>query len=534
MNDWWTDRKQNQQLSNLESEMSYARQEASSLRSQLSRVQGSLQSRVDSMSRAFDAFVELSDLRHETAGFVDAAELRRYATRVLSAMASSTELPEPGAPVARYWLSPATQALISLHASTPDEQAISTAMELDQRRTSIYLSLALAVLGQRHQVQNEWLDVAFGVPAADGTLTRVQRVLWTTAARGGFGADGLDLVVKRLQSAASPDGVWLSRLEARGSSSRSNGPRLKATEQQDEAANRLSRIRDAVETILGNTAAREPDPDLNYPETETRKTDSTPDDAKSSRRGAKSSAKAEKEPAEDSAAGMLRLLISEGSEPERETLARIAVLRARVTGATESEAQTLDDSAGTVDELLTEDLGLSADPHLSTAALHVVGPLVLPAVETVAQTAELPGPSEVSIESGTHTITIRADGPDQLELGKATSSLTATAGVLTTGQRATPIGLLVGGAVVAIGLGLLLHWFWIVVGLVVMAFGLNSYVKARRASTEDKTRAAAEVTNLNERCTTAATALANYLNNTEARKTANTEDLATIRRQLTT
>lgn len=528
MNDWWTDRKQNQQLSNLESEMSYARQEASSLRSQLSRVQGSLQSRVDSMSRAFDAFVELSDLRHETAGFVDAAELRRYATRVLSAMASSSDLPEPGTPVARYWLSPATQALISLHASTPDEQAISTAMGLDQRRTSIYLSLALAVLGQRHQVQNEWLDVAFGVPAADGTLTRVQRVLWTTAARGGFGADGLELVVKRLQSAASPDGGWVTRLENRGSASRSKGPRLKATEQQDDAANRLSRIRNAVETILGNTAAREPDPDLNYPET--RKTDSTPDDATSSRRRAD----ADNEPSEDSAAAMLRLLISEGSEPERETLARIAVLRARVTGAAEAVAQTLEDSAGTVDALLTEDLSLSADPHLATAALRVVGPLVLPAVETVAQTAQLPGPSEVSIDSGAHKITIRADGPDQLELGKATSALTASAGVLTTEQRVTPIGLLAGGAAVAIGLGLLLHWFWIVVGLVVMAFGLNSYLKVRRAVASDKARAAGEVANLNERCATAATALSDYLKNTDTRKTTITNDLTTIRDQLTT
>lgn len=532
MNDWWTDRKQNQQLESLASEMSYARHEASNLRSQLSQIQGSLQSRVDSLSRAFDAFVELSDLRHDTAGFLDAAELRRYAARVLSAMASGTELPEPAAPVARYWLSPATQALISLHAAKPDEQAISTALELDQRRTSIYLSLALAVLGQRHQVQNEWLDVAFGVPAADGTLTRVQRVLWTTAARGGFGADGLELVVKRLQSAASPDGNWLSKLENRGSSSRSSGPRLKATQDQDEAADRLSRTRNAVEAILANTEAREPDPDLAYPEA--RKTDSTPADAKSSRRDTKSSGRgAEDEPAEDSAAAMLRLLISEGSEPERETLARIAVLRARVTGAAEAAAHGLDDSVGAVDALLAEDLSLSADPHLSTAALRVVGPLALPAVETVAQTADRPAPSEVSVDSGAHTITIRADGADQLELGKATSALTASAGVMSTADRATPIGLLVGGAVVAVGLGLLLHWFWIVVGLVVMAFGLNSYVKLRRAIDADKTRAAGEVTNLNERCDSAAAALASYLKNTDTRKAAIADDLSTIRQELT-
>ena len=534
MSDWWTERKQNEQLSNLESEMSYARQETSSLRSQLSRIQGGLQNRVDSLTRAFDAFVELSDLRHETAGFVDAAELRRYATRVLSAMASSTELPETGKPVPRYWLGPATEALIGLHAGKPAEQAVSTAMELDQRRTSIYLSLALAVLGQRHQVRTEWLDVAFGAPAADGNLTRVQRVLWTTAARGGFGPDDLELVVKRLQSAASPDGAWLSRLEMRGSSSRPRGPRLKATEPQDEAGDRLSRIRNAVETIVGNTAAREPDPELNYPEE--RKTDRTPDDAAASRRDGKSrrDADADGRPDKDSPAAMLRLLISEGSDPERETLARIAVLRARVTGSPESAAMALEDPAGTVDALLTEDLGLSADPHLSATALRVVGPLALPGVESLAQTAELPGPTQVSVESGGHTITIRADGPDPLELGKATSTLTAAGGVVTTGQRAVPIGLLAGGAMVAIGLGLLLHWFWIVVGLVVMAFGLNSYLSLRRAVANDRTRAAGEVSNLNERCTTAATALADYLKSADTRHAATTEDLAAIRRELTT
>jgi hypothetical protein len=88
--------------------------------------------------------------------------------------------------------------------------------------------------------------------------------------------------------------------------------------------------------------------------------------------------------------------------------------------------------------------------------------------------------------------------------------------------------------VVAIGLGMLLHWFWIVVGLVVMAFGLNSYLKLRRAIDADKARAAGEVANLNERCTTAATALSHYLDNTDTRKAGITEDLATIRQQLTT
>jgi hypothetical protein len=257
MTDWWVERRQNEQLDELQSEMSYARQETSRLQSQLSRVQGGLQEKVNRLSTAFDAFVELSDLRYEMAGFLEAAELRRYATRVLSAMASGTELPPVGEPVPQYWLGPATEALI---ASGEDGPALGTAMGLDARRTSIFLTLALAALGQRHQVRSEWLDVAFGVPAADGTVTRVQRVLWATAARGGFGADGLALVVKRLQSVTPPTGGWLPHLEKRGDGTRAAGPRFEAIAEQEDARTRLTRIQNAVDAIATNTETREPAP----------------------------------------------------------------------------------------------------------------------------------------------------------------------------------------------------------------------------------------------------------------------------------
>ncbi|HWD80757.1 MAG TPA: hypothetical protein VG497_17815 [Kribbella sp.] len=505
MNDWWTEHRQNQQLSDLQSEMSYARSETSSLRSQLSRIQGSLQTRVESMSRAFDAFVELSDLRYETAGFTDAAELRRYAARVVSAMAAGTEMPTAGVPVPQYWLEPAVSALISLHAGTPDEEALSTALKLDERRTSTFLALALAALGKRHLVRTEWLDKAFGVPDDDGTLTRVQRVLWTTAARGGFGAEALDLVIQRLQLGMTADGAWLSKLEARGSAgSRPRGP--KVTEQQDDAWYRLRRVADAVESIVGNTEAREPDPNL--------------------------TAEVEAEPEKDSAAALLRLLISEGSEPERETLARIAVLRARVTGGSE-EVGTLADSAGTVNQLLADDLAMSAEPHLTATALRVIAPTVLPAVESLARTADQPAPSQVTVDSGSHTITVRADGPDKLELGAATTALTSGVGVATGKQNAVPIGLVAGGLVVALGLGLIVHWFWIVVGLVIAGFGLNSYVKLRSALKADRERAAGEVTNLNDRCSTAAKSLADYINDAPTRQASITNSLTTLRQQLT-
>lgn len=500
MTDWWVERRQNEQLDELQSEMSYARQETSRLQSQLSRVQGGLQEKVNRLSTAFDAFVELSDLRYEMAGFLEAAELRRYATRVLSAMASGTELPPVGEPVPQYWIGPATEALI---ASGEDGPALGTAMGLDARRTSIFLTLALAALGQRHQVRSEWLDVAFGVSAADGTVTRVQRVLWATAARGGFGADGLALVVKRLQSVTPPTGGWLPHLEKRGDGARAAGPRFEAIAEQENARTRLTRIQNAVDAIATNTETREPAPTL------------TADVS-----------------TQDSPAALLRLLISEGSEPEHESLARVAVLRAQVTGATESPVEMLEDPVGTVEKLLTADLTQTADPHLAAAALRVIGPSVLPAVEDLAQVAGRPSPTEFTVESDVHAITIRPDGPDQLELNKALSSIKESAGVVTPGKLVVPAVLAGVGALVAIGLGFV-HPIWIVAGLVLIAIGGFRYWNVRTASTNDKTAAAERATHLSERCTTAATQLADYASATETRQATITTDLATIRQHLT-
>ncbi|WUJ71369.1 hypothetical protein OG809_40580 [Kribbella soli] len=582
MTDWWRERRQNEQLEDLQSEMSYARQETSRLQSQLSKIQGGLQERVNRLSTAFDAFVELSDLRYEMAGFLDAAELRRYTSRVLTAMASSTPLPPAAEPVPQYWLGPATSALIGLTGGQ-DEQALGVAMGLDERRTSTFLALALAALGQRHQVRSEWLDVAFGVLPADGTVTRVQRVLWATAARGGFGADGLALVVKRLQSVAPPADGWLPKLEKRGETPRSSGTRFEAVAEQVTARTRLGRVLSAVETIAGNTEAREPAPALSYTSTDNNPEltadsgtgrdngrrsarDSAPDSerdagreyvrdsgrgsgrdsgrgsgpdsgreyARGSRRGqgARGSG-ADGAVARDSTAALLRLLISEGSEPERESLARVAVLRAQISGAGESAAERLEDSVGTVEELLADDLSQNDDPHLAAAVLRVIGPSVLPAVEDLAKVAGQPSPPQIDVASDGHTIAIRPDGPDQLQLNTALSSIKQSAGVVTAGKYAVPAALVGVGAVVAIGLGFV-NAIWIVAGLILIGIGAFRYWNIRTAAKADKTAAADRATRLTDRCTTAATQLADYTKTTETRQTTVTTTLTTIRNHLTT
>ncbi|MGW7684713.1 hypothetical protein ACWGID_28490 [Kribbella sp. NPDC054772] len=541
-NDWWVEREQNERLEQLQSEMSSARQATSRLQSQLSKLQGGLQDRVNRLSTAFDAFVELSDLRYEMAGFLDAAELRRYASRVLSAMASGTALPPVAAPVPQYWLGPATEALIGLYSSEPNDQALHTALELDQRRTSAFLALALATLGLRHDVRSEWLDVAFGVPASDGTVTRTQRVLWATAARGGFGVEGLELVVKRLQSVAPPADGWLPRLEKRGETPRTTRARFDAVNEQESARVQLGRVRNAVETIAGNTAAREPDPALGYQETAA-KQDSTGDAAaRNSGRGsgrdsagAKRRSKrgdAEANAERDSAPALLRLLISEGSEPEREPLARVAVLRAQISGSGEGTAEGLEDPVGTIEKLLDADLAQTDEPHLPAAALRVIAPSVLPAIEELAEVAGRPSPAQVSVDVDVHTITIRPDGPDQRELGSAMASIKAGAGDITKGNLAVPVVLAVAGVLVAVGLGFV-HGAWIVAGLVLVGVAASRYWKLRVNSKNEKAAADDRATRLNERCTTAVEGLAAYVNATESRQAGVAADLSTIRDHLT-
>ncbi|MEV4265658.1 hypothetical protein [Kribbella sp. NPDC049584] len=597
MTDWWRERRQNEQLEDLQSEMSYARQETSRLQSQLSKIQGGLQERVNRLSTAFDAFVELSDLRYEMSGFLNAAELRRYTTRVLSAMASNTPLPPPTNPVPQYWLAPATEALIALTGGerdqarrtamtldeqTPDtakahdeqvpgtamgleEQALGTAMGLDARRTATFLVLALAALGQRHRVRSEWLDVAFGVLPEDGTVTRVQRGLWATAARGGFGADGLALVVKRLQAVAPPADGWLPKLEKLGETPRSSGPRFDAVANQLTAATRLARLRSAIESIAGNLEAREPAPTLTYipaDDDSARAVDrdtaraadrdtgrnpgrrsgrdtrrdsgrATGRDAGREQGGRGRGAAPKGAVAQDSTAALLRLLIAEGSEPERESLARVAVLRAQISGAGESAAERLEDPVGTVEELLADDLSQNDDPHLAATVLRVIGPSLLPAVEDLAQIAGQPSPTQIDVTGDGHTIVIRPDGPDQLQLNAAVSSIKQSAGVVSAGKYAVPAVLVGVGAVVAVGLGFL-NAIWIVAGLILIGIGAFHYWNIRTAAKADQTAAADRATRLTDRCTTAASQLSDYTNATNTRQATITTNLTTIRNHLTT
>jgi hypothetical protein len=512
MSDWYTEHRQNQELEELRDEMSQAMSEASNLRSRLSQLQGGLESRLERLASAFDAFVELSDVRYDLIGFADAAEIRRHAGQVLSALASGDDPPAPGREVPGYWLGPAVEALCGLSAEANSPVAddlgggpLAEAITHDDRRTSIFLCLALAALGRRNQVRTQWLDTAFGTLAADGTVTRVQRALWTAGARGGFGADGLAVIVARLEVPSTASAQrWLAPVEARSEAVRQAAPNFAEIADQAKARDRLSRLRAAVETITGDTAVLEPDRDLAY---------------------------AAGQPDPDSTSALLRMLISEGSEPERDALARIAELRARITNGTETGGGSVDDPAGTVVKLLETDLGRTVEPHLAATALRVVAGGVLTGAEDLARTASLPSPGQVACEIEWQQITLLPDGPEQRSIAAGEAAIAAKVKPLSARALAGPLAVAGTGVAIAIGLGLL-HWFWILVGVATIAVGAYRYWTARNRNAADQADASARIARLREQSAQAAAELAAYTAADGERAASAATDLEEIRKRL--
>jgi hypothetical protein len=376
-------------------------------------------------------------------------------------------------------------------------------MALDQSRTSTFLCLALAALGRRDLVRTEWLDTAFGTVAADGTLTRVQRALWTTGARGGFGLDGQQLLLGRIQEPLTASTKsWLEVVESRAASVRRTGPSFTEVASQTTARARLSQVRTAVETIAGDTTVREPDRDLAY----------TPG-----------------EPTPDSASAVLRLLISEGSEPERVSLARVAELRTHITNS--SEAAAITDDAGKVEELLAADLRQTNEPHLAATALRVVADDVLADAEELAKTASGLSPAEVTYDVNRHRIKLLPDGPEATSMAEAVAKINATAPPLTPRALAGPAVIAAVGLAVAIGLGLV-HPFWIVIGLVIVVIGAHRAWRTRVRTTADQADAASQIAGLREKAAEAAAELATYKADAPERQKAVTADLEAIRKHL--
>ena len=205
--DWWFedygDRQMRKRLEGEIEDAAYA--QSSAFQAQLSRLQGTLEQRFDKLSKAFYAFVELSDVRAELAEFEDETTIRHAAMRILRALRgrATAEAPEQSGagPAGRpgltselplcpgYWLRPATLCLAA--AVREDEPAVAAALAeargLDPVRTAVFLAATLALAGQAARA-SELLPAALQEPGEQ--VTYAQRVLWEACAHGAFGDAG--------------------------------------------------------------------------------------------------------------------------------------------------------------------------------------------------------------------------------------------------------------------------------------------------------------------------------------------------------
>jgi hypothetical protein len=522
MNDYYTERRQNRELEELRDQMSQAASEASTLRFRLSQVQGSMETRLERLTTAFNAFVELSDIRYDLIGFADAAEIRRHAGQVLAALASGETPAASERDVPAYWLGPAVEAIRGLAGGVPEQTVLAEAMKRDELRTSVFLCLALAALGRRNEVRTEWLEIAFGKMSADGTTTRVQRALWTTAARGGFGIEGQNAIINKLKlPSTAATQRWAGKIQERADKVAVTAPAFKEIVNQAKARADLTRLRTAVEDITGDTSVLEPDRALAYAAGDK----TTPDSAAPG-----SPAPERTDP--DSTSAVLRLLISEGSDPEREPLARVAELRAQLTNGSAPGGGALDDQAGAIDKLLEADLANAEQPHLAAAALRIVSAGVLADAEVLAQTASLPTPAQVSAEVEWRPVTLLTDGPERLSLAAAEAAIAATVQPLSARDLRGPIAAVIVGLVVAVGLGLT-HPLWIAVGLVIIGFGGYGYLTARQKRGVELADTLTRITRLKSDSTQAAAQLAAYKGQDGERAAAVAADLEELRKRLT-
>lgn len=211
--------------SQLQDAYTFQAAESDRLRAQMQRVQGSLEQRLDRLTKAFYAFVELSDLRSELAVFEDEATVRHAAQRLLRSLlrlGASSGPESPALPAdlprcPRYWLRPAVASVAASLAG--DEHtavaALAEAQELDPVRAAVFRAASLAVAGQP-ALAAPLLHDAIQQPGE--RVTYAQRALWRACAHGVYGDPGTELIREWLAGyVRGLDGVAASAEETRWS-----------------------------------------------------------------------------------------------------------------------------------------------------------------------------------------------------------------------------------------------------------------------------------------------------------------------------
>jgi hypothetical protein len=428
--DWWGedygDRRMRRQLEGeLQDMAAVATAQQGALQSQLSRLQGTLEQRLDKLSTAFYAFVELSDVRGELAEYEDETTVRHAAMRMLRALrrraaggSGAAGLPGlPGLPglsgdlpaCPGYWLRPATESLAAA-VGGDDAAAAATLAEargLDPVRTAVFLAAALALAGQAARA-GDLLPAA--LQETGETVTYAQRVLWAAGAHGALGDAGEEVVGRWVggfvlslgkEAALAEAGHWRTTADhALVTDGRSGARRTLpwALERMDAliaplvAARELSALRAWVtEAVTGEAAA-----------------------------GTQEAQEAQETPAapQDGLAAVAAALVEEGSHDEIALARRARELREIIDDRKAARRPSWDDTQDSLLALVRAD-AFGKDLRLRRIALASCAQWTAGlAVALAAEAAAMP-PAEVDVMIDSHHVRISASGSASIDAANA-------------------------------------------------------------------------------------------------------------------
>jgi hypothetical protein len=450
---WWTDYKQNKRLSGLEEDLGYvsaslsqARASQARLKAELSKVSGSIEQRLTRLSAAFDAFVEISDLR-VTLGLFDGHGRVRHQTKQLLLGQSVVDVDDAEG----YWLAPALVALRGVADGAVDSDALALAVARDPLRAKAFHVLMAAVLGGRLPALDDVL------PSVADPVPNYQRAAWLLAADGFFGpaawercatllrAVADESLADTVRSLAVPTTVVEVPKDLDG-----GGDLVTAL----QACERLTALRAWVTSTL-DAYTGEPA--------------STKDPLV--RRS-------------------LDLLIDEGSPVELPLLARERELRAIIENR-EAASATWDSPAGQAADLVREDL-TSAVPDRRALAVRASADVILSVAEKYAKTARTSAPDELAVRTRYGQVTITPTEADRTTLEKAVDTV-----ALVTRIESKRRQVMIGAFTVSLGfiaLAVFAGWGWALVAAA--AIGIGVYQQA--ADVRDRRNAAETTERLKE------------------------------------
>jgi hypothetical protein len=352
---------------------------------------------VNRLAAAFDAFVELSDIRADLAVHGDAAVARHRVRQLLAAVTAA----QPPAPldvpdVDRYWLVPAARALqarLTGDGAAADRHA-AQAVEFDAGRSTYFLAAATRLAGPS---ELDAAQLAALLPVADEPLVnRAQRLAWLATAAGAFGPSAKDVLVAGLRTAVGvlPEGRPLPEPWAPTSSTNAGA-----------AADALAAL---------HKSCIEPEPDAPAADT---------DEAPS--------------PMLMPLRELVGGLVDEGDEPERALLRRVEQLRAVVENGTAPPAyRPWDEPAGTVVELVHNDIvGGTVAAGARPVAVRAAVPWLQVVARQLADRGRLSSPEASNVRVRGRDVAITADGADQAAVAAIRADLAEAYRPSGVGQR---------------------------------------------------------------------------------------------------